>query len=80
MGKNDSLSTNEARFLPQARFFVAYTAREPEKLPSGVTELRKEGLTDRYSVGACFARSITYPEGVFWVLMVFYAAGAPARR
>lgn len=56
---------------PRKRTVVAYTASLPEELPEAVEKLARNGDLRSYSLGACFARSASYPSGTFWVLTVF---------
>lgn len=53
------------------RAVVAYTATSPEELPEAMEKLAQNGDVRRYSLGACFARSTSYPAGTFWVLAIF---------
>jgi uncharacterized protein YkwD len=53
------------------RTVVAYTATSPEQLPEPMEKMARDGDIRGYSLGACFARSASYPSGTFWVLAVF---------
>jgi len=75
MARNEQLDTRRALALPGARYAVAYTASEPAKLSSDVVNLRSARDVDRYALGLCFARTQKYPNGVYWILMVFFAPG-----
>lgn len=68
MAKADSLKTP----APRRRAVVRYTTPQPQKLPAEA--LRAIGNTSLHSVavGSCYARSATYPTGVYWVTLLFY--------
>lgn len=56
---------------PKARSVVAFTTFQPEELPASL----RSRVDERYgsvAIGACFARSPSYPSGTNWVVMVFY--------
>ena len=44
----------------------------PGNLPSSAKELLSHPLCSGYSLGACFAPSVSQPGGVYWVVMVVY--------
>ena len=51
---------------------LAYSSSDPARIPE---QLRDQVLRQRplsFSVGACFARSASYPSGAYWVVVVFY--------
>lgn len=51
---------------------IAYSSADPERIPG---QLRDEVERQRplsFSVGACFARTASYPAGAYWVVVVFY--------
>jgi len=45
---------------------VAFTASQPEELPSNLVELSGSPGLKRLLVGACFHTSPTYPGGTYW--------------
>jgi hypothetical protein len=52
------------------RFTVlSYTSLHPETLPSGAAHAIASGGLRDFSVGACYARTDTYPTGVYWVVL-----------
>jgi uncharacterized protein YkwD len=57
---------------PGATNIITFTAFEPEDLPASVRERAGEPGLGRVAIGACFARTPSYPSGVHWVVMVFY--------
>jgi hypothetical protein len=72
MAKDDRVEPERARTVEGARYFVAYTMTQPQDLPSTVTKLRAASDVERFAVGACFESTPTYPNGVYWVMMVFF--------
>jgi len=60
-----------ARGIDGARNFVAFTMSDPHELPKNLTEMRLPPEVDRFAVGTCFQSSNDYPNGVYWVMVVF---------
>ena len=72
MALNDALENQRAAKLPGVHEVFVWTAGDPAKLPKGVDALLSHPLPSGYSLGACFAPSVSYPGGVYWVVMVSY--------
>ncbi len=72
MALNDSLQTQKAADLPGVQEVAAWTAVVPGDLPSSTKELLSHPMPSGYSLGACFAPSVSQPGGVYWVIMVTY--------
>lgn len=70
MAKKDRVSANAAGDM-KARVIVAFTTFQPEELPKALESRLAENYS-RIAIGACFARTPTYPSGTNWVVMVFY--------
>lgn len=70
MAKADRVGTAGAR-LPGATSLVAFTTFQPEELPASVTSRAGESFS-KVAIGACFARTASYPSGIDWVVMAFY--------
>ena len=51
---------------------AAYTAFDPDELPSSVQARVRDPQIRSIAIGACFARTPTYPGGTTWVVMAFY--------
>ena len=75
MAQNDQLQPGLARSIEGARYFVAYTMVDPNKLPSDLMNLNTDHAVNQYAVGTCFQSTPQYPNGVYWVLVVFMQAG-----
>jgi len=72
MALNDSLDMAPASRLPGVHGVFAWTAGDPGKLPQGIERVLGPGLTGGYSLGACFAPSVSHPGGLYWLVMVSY--------
>jgi hypothetical protein len=72
MALNDTLDMAPASQLPGVHGVFAWTAGDPGKLPQGIYRLLGPGLAGGYSLGACFATSVSHPGGLYWLVMVFY--------
>jgi hypothetical protein len=51
---------------------VSYTNMHPEILPDAANRLVGDRRVKNVSVSACYARTATYPSGVYWVGLLFY--------
>ena len=72
MAEEDRLGTRSMRALSQRYFVLSYTNIHPEVLPASANHLIGDRNLKNVAVGACFARTGTYPGGVYWVGLVFY--------
>ncbi len=72
MALNDALDLAPASRLPGAHEAFAWNAGDPGKLPRGIDHLLGSGLPSGYSLGACFAPSVSHPGGLYWLVMVSY--------
>jgi uncharacterized protein YkwD len=68
MAQADSLNIP----APKARYVVNYTSLRPEELPDGTTQPVRDGGIHSFAVGACYARTHTYPNGANWIVLLFY--------
>jgi len=71
MALTDALNGNDAMRLPGVHGVLAWTADDPAQLPKGIAQVLSP-QTAGYSLGACFAPSLSHPGGVYWVVMVTY--------
>ena len=71
MARNDKLDSDDAMKLPGVHGVLAWTAADPAKLPKGIVQVVAPGVSG-YSLGACFAPSVSHPGGVYWIVMVTY--------
>lgn len=72
MALNDDLNLAPASHLTGVHQVFAWTAGDPAKLPKGIDSLLTGGLKGGYSLGACFAPSVSHPGGIYWLVMVAY--------
>ncbi len=72
MSLNDSLQSQKAADLPGVQEVATWTAAVPSDLPVSAKELLSHPMPSGYSLGACFAPSVSQPGGVYWVIMVTY--------
>jgi len=72
MAQEDRLGTRSMHELAQRHSVVSYTNLHPEVLPVNATRLIGDHHLKNVAVGVCYARTGTYPTGVYWVGLVFY--------
>lgn len=72
MAQEDRLATRAMHDLAQRYYVVSYTNMHPEILPEAVNRLVGDRHVKNVSVSACYARTATYPTGVYWVGLLFY--------
>jgi uncharacterized protein YkwD len=69
MAQADSL--NAAAPSPGA-YVLRYTSMQPETLPSNISKVIAQRGLKTYSAGTCYARTQKYPNGAYWVVLLFY--------
>ena len=69
MAQADKLGTAPVQKLAERYTVMTYTSLRPETLPSGATHVLASRNLQRFSIGACYARTETYPTGVYWVVL-----------
>jgi uncharacterized protein YkwD len=55
-----------------ARFVLRYTAAKPNNLPGEVSQALQDPAIHSFSVGTCYARTPTYVNGAYFVVVYFY--------
>ncbi len=68
----DALDTDTPRHVEGVRRAVAWTATNLEQLPEVAQKLLAQPSSSGYSLEVCFARSVSHPGGVYWIVMVIY--------
>jgi uncharacterized protein YkwD len=68
MAHADSLKTPS----PQGRYIMRYTAMQPDNFPSGVSKIISDRSVNAFTSGTCYAKTASYPNGAFWVALIFY--------
>ncbi len=68
-------SRPNARLLPAAyqnQRVITYRQSRPEVLPQGALRMLGDANTRQFAVGSCYARTETYPAGMYWVAILLY--------
>jgi uncharacterized protein YkwD len=66
MARANSLKGVAAR----GSYNLRYTAEQPEILPVAAAQAIEDRTVHTFSVGTCYARTDSYPNGVYWVTLV----------
>src|SRR5713101_1108634 len=69
MAQADSLN---AAAPPPGAYMLRYTSMTPEALPTGISKVIAARVLHTYSAGTCYAKTQKYPNGAYWVLLIFY--------
>jgi uncharacterized protein YkwD len=69
MAQADKLGTSPVRKLAEHVTVLTYTSLHPEILPAGTEHAIASHNLQSVSVGACYARTESYPTGVYWVVV-----------
>ena len=72
MALEDKLDSEKAQEIPGVSSAVAWTATDLTKLPASLKKLLAQPLSSGYSLGVCFAPSVSHPGGIYWLVMVIY--------
>ncbi|MFZ0279036.1 MAG: CAP domain-containing protein [Candidatus Sulfotelmatobacter sp.] len=71
MAQADKLGGSAVHQLAQRYTVMTYTSPHPETLPANASHVLAGRNLRSFSLGACYARTETYPTGVYWVVLVF---------
>ncbi len=66
MARADSLKT----VASHGAYIVRYTTSQPQLLPDAAAKVIEDRAVHTFSVGTCYARTSSYPNGVYWVTLV----------
>jgi uncharacterized protein YkwD len=69
MAQADKLGTSPIHQLAQRYTVLTYTSLHPETLPENAGHALNGRNLRSFSVGACYARTETYPTGAYWVVL-----------
>jgi uncharacterized protein YkwD len=69
MAHADKLGTSPVHQLAQRYTVLTYTSVHPETLPANAGRVFSSHNLRSFSVGTCYARTETYPTGVYWVVL-----------
>lgn len=72
MAQADSLKASTPQNFSAGRHILRYTSMEPNALPAAATAAIQDPSVNAYAIGTCFARSKTYPNGIYWVVLILY--------
>jgi uncharacterized protein YkwD len=69
MAHADKLGTLPVHRLAQRFTVLTYTSMHPETLPAVASHAINSPNLQNLSIGACYARTDTYPTGVYWIVL-----------
>jgi uncharacterized protein YkwD len=69
MARADKLGTAPVRRLAESYNVLTFTSLRPESLPAEAKRVVAGRNLRSYSVGACYARTHTYPTGTYWIVL-----------
>jgi uncharacterized protein YkwD len=69
MAQADKLGTSAVHQLSQRYTVLTYTSLHPETLPGNASHMLASHNLHSFSIGTCYARTETYPTGVYWVVL-----------
>ncbi len=72
MAKDDHINAKAILGRPDVSASLAFNDVDPANFGSHFRNLANIATSKAFSVGACFARTDTYPEGTNWVVVAFY--------
>ena len=72
MARKDSVNAKSLLEWFGVSASLAFTDPDPANFGSHFRNLANIATSRAFAVGACFARSATYPEGTNWVVVAFY--------
>lgn len=72
MARANSLNTPMSREMAQSRYLLRYTSNQPQSLPQSATRAIGDRNISAFAVGSCYAKTASYPNGVYWVALMFY--------
>ncbi len=72
MARKDRINANALLGRPNVSASLAFTDPDPADFGSHFRDLANLATSQAFAVGACPARSKTYPEGTNWIVVAFY--------
>ena len=57
---------------PRNHAVLRYTTMRPENVPDSAARVIDDRRARGFAVGSCYARTATYPSGVYWVTLILY--------
>jgi uncharacterized protein YkwD len=71
MAQADRLGTSAVQQLAQRYSVLSFTTLHPESLPENAIPVLGSRNLRSFSIGSCYAKTATYPTGVYWVVLAF---------
>jgi hypothetical protein len=71
MAEQDSADAKRIPHDTGNRGAVAFTASEPEDIPTTILELARDPRVEKLSVGACFRATPKMPGGAYWFAVIY---------
>src|SRR5438105_7205295 len=72
MAQANSIKTPMSREMARSHYLLRYTSNQPQSLPSSAPRAIGDRSIRAFAVGSCYARTESYPNGVYWVALMFY--------
>jgi len=69
MADGDSLNGSDP---PTGAYMLRYTSMHPETLPTNSSQVIVQRGLRTCTAGTSYARTPKYPNGAYWVVLVFY--------
>ena len=57
---------------PRSREIIRYTTAQPQVIPRNVFQAIGSRSVRAFAAGSCYARTATYPTGVYWIALLLY--------
>jgi uncharacterized protein YkwD len=57
---------------PRNHAVLRYTTMRPDNVPDSAARVIDDRRARGFAVGSCYARTATYPSGVYWVTLILY--------
>lgn len=68
MAQSDSINAPG----PRDHAVLRYTTMRPDNVPDSAARVIDDRRARGFAVGSCYARTATYPSGVYWVTLILY--------
>ena len=72
LADQNSLNIPTPRALGHSHAILRYTSNDPGNLPVAASKAIGDASLSSFSAGSCYARTASYPNGVYWVILSFY--------
>jgi hypothetical protein len=69
MARANMLGTSAVQALAKRYTVLTYTSISPENLPANAAQLLSDPNFHTVAIGACYARTSTYPTGAYWITL-----------